>query len=259
MERGSARHPEEGGGTILELNGVTKRFGGLTAVEDITLRVATAEIVGIIGPNGAGKTTLFNCIAGLLAPSGGTVRFEGQRIEGKKPHEICRLGLTKTFQIVRPFGDLDVLQNVMIGAFNRTSSAVEARREAERVLELSGLDHKWTHLGKTLTTSERKRLELARTLATGPKLLLLDEVMAGLNSTEVGHMVETLRLVRSSGVTLLAIEHVMQAITALSDRIVVLNHGRVIADGTPAAVTADARVIEAYLGQDVLGADSQRD
>ncbi len=237
---------------ILELSGVSKRFGGLAALEDVSLAVEAGEIVGVIGPNGAGKTTLFNCICGLLTPSAGTVTFRRHRIDGRRPHEICALGLTKTFQIVRPFGDLTVLENVMIGAFNWTNNAREARAEAEQVVELVGLASRHRQPGKTLTTSDRKRLELARTLATRPALLLLDEVMAGLNATEVAQMVETLRRVRDRGVTLLAIEHVMQAVTSLSERILVLDQGRVIAVGAPAEVTSNRRVIEAYLGEETL-------
>lgn len=240
---------------MLEVRSLTRHFGGLMAVGDVSFDVDEHAIVGIIGPNGAGKTTLFNLISGMIPPSAGTVRFLGRevsRVGG--PHEVCRLGMGRTFQVVRPFGDMTVLENVMVGAFVRTSDPVAAGRAALDVLELLHLDHRANTLARSLTIAERKRLEVSRALATRPRLLLLDEVMAGLNPTEVSEVVPLVRRIRETGVAILMIEHVMAAMMALAERIVVLNQGELLTQGTPADITQDRRVIEAYLGEEVAHA-----
>ncbi len=234
--------------TLLEVDGVTKRFGGLTAVNRFNLQIASGEVVGLIGPNGAGKTTVFHLLSGFQPPSEGAIRFKGESIVGVKPHAICRRGLARTFQIVQPFVNLSVLDNVMIGAFNRTSDVATARRRAGDVLDIVGLGPRRDALARELTLSDRKRLEMARGLATQPALLLLDEVMSGLNPTEIEAIIALIQRIHAQGLTLLIIEHVMRAIMALSQRVVVLHHGETIAAGRPADVARDARVVEAYLG-----------
>jgi len=237
---------------ILELDRVTKRFGGLTAVSSASFTVRAGEILGIIGPNGAGKTTLFNVISGYYRPESGRVLFAGQDVTGQPPHAICRLGLTRTFQLVKPFGNLSVIDNVMIGALTRLPTVSSARMEAERVVEMCGLAaHAGGH-ARTLPIGLRKRLEVARALATRPRLLLLDEVMAGLNPTELAGMVELIRRLQADGLTLIVIEHIMAAMMRLAQRIVVLHHGEVIAEGAPAAITQDRRVVDAYLGEEFV-------
>ena len=234
--------------SLLEVRGLTRAFGGLVAVSRLNLLVEPGEIVGVIGPNGAGKTTLFALISGFVRPNGGTVRFDGRDVTGWRPNRVCRLGLARTFQIVRPFPDVSVLENVMVGAHARTASTREAEEQAIAVLELVGLAHRGAQLAGTLTLADRKRLELARALATDPKLLLLDEVMAGLNPRETADTLEIVREVRRRGVTLLIVEHVMHVIMTLAERVVVLHHGEKIAEGTPAEISRDQRVIDAYLG-----------
>jgi branched-chain amino acid transport system ATP-binding protein len=238
--------------TLLALRNVSKLFGGLRALSDISFDVAAGEIVGIMGANGAGKTTLFSLIAGNERPSGGTIVFAGRPLAGLPPHKICRLGIARTFQIVRPFGGLTVEENVataaMFGVAQAASPAAAAAR-AREVLALVGLGGRAQDLAETLTLSGQKRLELARAVATGGRLLMLDEVMAGLTTTEVAALLEIVRrLHREYGLTILIIEHVMRALMQLAERIVVLHHGELIAEGTPAAIGADPRVHECYFG-----------
>jgi len=237
--------------TLLDAKGVTKRFGGLVAVDSIDMTVSEGEIVGLIGPNGAGKTTAFNLISGFLEPDEGTVFFDGNDIVGRKPHEICHLGLSRTFQIVKPFPEMTVLDNVMMGAFRTSRHTVTAREKAMAVLERLGFADWAGRRAGELPVAGRKRLEIAKVLATEPKMILLDEVMAGLTPTEHDRMIEVVRLVRDSGITIVIIEHVMPVIMSLSDRIYVLHHGQLIAQGRPEEVANDPTVIEAYLGEDM--------
>jgi len=236
--------------TLLQIDSVTKAFGGLLAVNSATLDLNQGEILGLIGPNGAGKTTLFNMTSGEIQPDKGSIYFSGDDITGHKPHVIAQSGLVRTFQIVKPFAKLSVVENVMVGAFINTSSVEKAEWRAREVIEFVGLGSHADQPASNLTTASRKRLELARALATRPRLLLLDEVMAGLTPTESASMVELLQSIREQGVTQLVIEHVMQAIMTLSDRIAVLHHGELIAVGEPAHIASDSRVIEAYLGEE---------
>ena len=232
---------------------VSKRFRGLVAVDQVSFEVAAGEIFAVIGPNGAGKTTLFAMIAGALAPDDGTVTFAGERVDGLASDAICRRGIGRTFQIVRPFPALSVEDNVVIGALLRHHDVAAARRHAVGVLERLDLADKRAQPASTLTLPDRKRLEVARALATDPKLLLLDEVMAGLRPTETDRMVAILRKInRETGVTILLIEHVMRAVMALAGRVLVLHHGAAIAQGSPAAVVREPAVIQSYLGEEAL-------
>jgi branched-chain amino acid transport system ATP-binding protein len=234
---------------ILSVENVSKRFGGLRAVNGLSVDIAAGEIVGLIGPNGSGKTTLFNLVTGFLTPDEGDVRFDGQSVLGLKPHAVCARGISRTFQLVKPFLKLSVLENVMIGAFHLTKDPARAEQIAREVIQFFDFRDKARYPASALTMPERKELEIARTLATRPKLLLLDESMAGLTPTEIDHMIAFLRrLKQESGVTLFVIEHVMRAIMSISDRIVVIHHGEKIAEGTPRDVASHKDVIAAYLG-----------
>jgi ABC-type branched-subunit amino acid transport system ATPase component len=236
---------------LLELEHVTKRFGGLPAVEDLSFSLRRGEVLGMIGPNGAGKSTAISLIGGALAPTEGIVRFRGEDITRLAPHRRAHLGIARTFQVTQPFAQLDIRDNVIVGALfgGHVRNRKEAAERADAVLERVRLAGKAHLKGDELTVADRKRLEMARALAIHPELLLLDEVMAGLTPREVGEAVELIREINQSGVTVLVVEHVMRAITGVSDRILVLHHGRKIAEDVPDAVLSDPRVVEAYLGE----------
>jgi branched-chain amino acid transport system ATP-binding protein len=233
---------------MIEAASLSKRFGGLAAVQDVSLRVHPGTITALIGPNGAGKTTLFHLLSGFLAPDSGKVILEGRDITGLSPHAICRLGMTRTFQIVQPFAAQTVLENIAVGSHLHHRGRRAAIAAAEEVARRVGLHAQLGKPASSLTIAGRKRLELARALATGPRLLLLDEVLAGLNPQEINEVLPVIRGIRDAGVTVLLIEHVMQAVMNLSERVWVLSNGRLIAEGAPREIAAHPQVIEAYLG-----------
>jgi len=238
--------------TLLKIEGVSRRFRGLLAVDRVSCEVAQGEIFAVIGPNGAGKTTLFNMVAGTLAPSEGTIAFQDERIDGLRPDQICRRGIARTFQIVRPFPALTVEDNIMVGALLHISDVSRATTATHEVMRRLDLFDKRAQVAKSLTLPDRKRLEVARALATAPRLLLLDEVMAGLRPTETDRMVAILRELNATGLTILLIEHVMRAVMALAHRVLVLHHGAPIALGPPEAVTREPAVVQSYLGAEAL-------
>ena len=235
---------------LLECRDVYKRFGGLVAVDGVSFSVTSGEIFGLIGPNGAGKTTLFRLISGVYPPTGGQILFKGQSLVGNKPNAICRRGVVSTHQIVRPFHDMTVFDNARVGAeFGQRNPGRDLPAHVREVLEFTGLASQSDKLAKNLTLAGRKRLEIARALATAPELLLLDEVIAGLNPTETAQTMDLIRALRGRGITIIMVEHVMKAIMGISDRIMVLNYGEKIAEGTPQEIAANPTVVEAYLGK----------
>ncbi len=235
--------------SLLEVRNLTMKFGSLVANSDVSFDVDQGTIVGLIGPNGAGKTTLFNCVAGLYRPSGGTIAFDGQDITRLPSYKVARLGVARTFQVVRPLKEMTVLENILVGAYLRHPQPEKALETAQRCLEICFLQELRDRLAGDMTIGNKKRLEVARALATGPKLLLLDEAVAGLTSTEVKEMVEVILRLKAEVITILMVEHIMEAIMPISDKIVVLRSGVKIAEDTPRAVVQDPEVIKAYLGE----------
>ena len=235
--------------SLLQVKNLTKRFGGLIAVNNMNIEITEGEIVGLIGPNGAGKTTLFNLISGILPASEGTIFLDGKELTGMSAHRRSRAGVGRTFQVVRPF-DMTVLENVMVPALTRNRNISKAKKTAYRVLEIMGLLEQADAEPGNLTLSQRKRIEVARAMATSPKLLLLDEVLAGLNPTEVAENIPLIKQLRDDGVTIIFIEHLMDAMMSVSERVLVMDQGTLISSGTPSEVTSDKCVIKAYLGEE---------
>jgi len=236
---------------MLRVDGVSKNFAGLQAVKEVTFEIQEGEMVGLIGPNGAGKTTLFNLISGFIRPDQGSIFFKEKDLRSRKPHEICRLGLTRTFQIVQPFKNLTLSENILIGALNRHNSYTKAISVTNEIIDLVGLARAQKRYGLDLNIVESKKLEIAKALSTDPALLLLDEIMAGLNPTEVQQVIDLLMKLNRNGITLLVIEHNMRAIMSISHRLIVLNYGVKIYEGSPEKALKDSAVIDAYLGEEI--------
>jgi len=234
---------------MLEVKNLTKFFGGLGAVRELSFRVEKGQIFGLIGPNGAGKTTVFNLINGFYPPTSGEILFKGKPITGLKPNAICKKGIARTFQVVKPLSRMTVLENVMASAFCRVNSIKKAQEEALKTLDFCGLTHRKDYLARSLTIGDRKRLEITRAMATHPEVILLDETAAGLNPTELEDAIALIRKIREQGVTILIVEHIMKVIMSISDRIHAINYGQTIAEGTPQEVASNKAVIEAYLGE----------
>jgi len=243
--------------TVLDLREVSISFGGLKALHDVNLDVRQGDILGLIGPNGAGKTTLFNVINGFLQAEKGEIILDGEKIRGLKPFDICRRGIGRTFQLVKTFNNMTALENVVVGALLHTDNVGDARRRAEETLKLVGLIDKKDITAENLTLMERKRIELARALSTKPKLLLLDELLTGLNPSEMDDALQLIRDIRDRGATICMVEHVMRAVMSVCNRIVVLNFGKKIAEGSPKKVANDKKVIEAYLGEEVIAGSKE--
>jgi branched-chain amino acid transport system ATP-binding protein len=238
--------------TLLECRGISKTFGGINALMNVSIGLEANTILGIIGPNGAGKTTLFNIISGAMAPTKGEVRFKGAKISGKGPAKVCRMGIARTYQLVRPFNSLSALENVLIGLYFGRSRVVSPDSQpyhAAAILEFVGLGDKAYQKAEQLTLVEKKHLEIARALATSPEVLLLDEVVSGLNPTEISRTVDTIRQIQARGITVIMIEHIVKVVTALCSRVVVLNYGVQLAEGTPEEVVNNPEVVQAYLGE----------
>lgn len=233
---------------ILKVENLTMKFGSLAAVDNVSMAVKEGEIVGLIGPNGAGKTTFFNCLTGYLQPQKGSIFLKGKEITGLRPNEICRLGLARTFQVVQVFREMTTWENVLIGAFCRTADVRQAYAQTLEVLKFSGLENKKDQLVGNLTIADQKRLEISKALATKPELLMLDEAMAGLNATEIKEAIELIKKIKAQGITLVIVEHVMEVIMSISDRVLVFDSGRKIAEDVPEKIVQNPRVIEAYLG-----------
>ncbi|MEI3606637.1 ABC transporter ATP-binding protein [Pseudogracilibacillus sp. SE30717A] len=239
---------------LLEVNNVSKHFGGVKAVNNSSFTVGKNEIVGIIGPNGAGKTTLFNLISGNFPVTNGNINFKGENITNQKPYILCKKGIGRTYQVVKPFGNITVLENVIVGAFNKINSKDEAKEYSLEILKKVGLYEQRNQIGKSLTLANKKRLEVAKALATQPELLLLDEVMAGLNPTEIKDVLPMIQSLNDDGITIILIEHIMEVVMTICDRIIVINHGEKIAEGTAEEIANNDKVIEAYLGGEATNA-----
>lgn len=241
---------------LLETKGITKRFGGLVAVNDLSLQLERGQIVGLIGPNGAGKTTAFNMISGFYRADQGKVIFDGKDITKLRADQICKLGLTRTFQVVKPFPELSVIENVVVGAYNRTNKQKEAHQKSMEIMEFLGMLEIADMTAGSLSVAYRKRLEVAKALATDPKVILLDEAMAGLRPTETDEMIELMKQISNQGIGLLLVEHVMKVIMSLADQIVVIHHGDKLAEGTPEQIANNKVVIDAYLGEEKVNVAS---
>lgn len=234
---------------MLEVSHVTKRFGGLVAVDDLSLHIGEGEILGLIGPNGAGKTTTFNLISGFYRPDSGKVTFKGDDITELRPDEVCKKGIARTFQLVKPFSNMTIFDNILCGALTKTSNLEKAKEEAAEIINLIGMSQKQNVLAKNLTLASRKLLDLGRSLATKPSLLLIDEIAAGLNPAEITEVIGLIQKIHDMGITLCIVEHVMKFIMSVANRIVVLDMGRKISEGAPEEVSRDKEVIKAYLGE----------